>query len=103
MGTNRRYADQIDDRVAQRALEVAVRGQEPITLSDLELELDKQPLTRLPKPKPVRAWVRYPRSGVLVNAEVVAWTPYAVAIRWRLNDVNFKGWVWAPAVLEWRE
>jgi hypothetical protein len=79
VGTNRRYADAIDRRLDQRIGQMIMRG-EPLTLTEAELELKVQPLTRTPRPVPVRAWVRYPSAPVQVDAEAVAWTPRGVPL-----------------------
>ena len=71
----------------------------PSASPPLELQLDVYPLTRTPRPERVIAWVRYPAAALQVEAEVVAWTPRAVAIRWPGPDgVEQKVWVWASAV-----
>lgn len=64
-----------------------------------ELELDAEPLTRAPKPRPVFAWARYGDVAVKVDAWAVAWTDHAVAIRRTTpNGEEHKSWVWASAV-----
>lgn len=99
MGTSRRYAEQIDRGMDARVAERVMRSGDPLTLSRLELQLDVLPLTRTPRPERVRAWVRYPAAALLVEAEAVAWTPRAVAIRWPGPDaVEHHAWVWASAV-----
>lgn len=99
MGTNRRYADSIDRRMDARIAEREVEGLEPFTLTPAELELATQPLTRAPVPKAVRAWVRFGPHAIKVDAEAVAWTERAVAIRWMTpSGVEHKAWVWASAV-----
>lgn len=95
MGTSKRYVDHFD-RLNERR--VKMRG-EPQSLTDAELERDTQPLTRTPLAMPVRAWVRYEGGAIQVDAEAVAWTPRAVAIRWEaLDGQTHKAWVWASAV-----
>jgi hypothetical protein len=99
MGTNRRYAAAVDKQMDKRVNESIMRGKEPVTLSDKELELDVEPLTRAPTPRPVVAWVRYGEIPIQVEAHAVAWTAYAVAIRWAAADgVSHRAWVWAAAV-----
>ena len=71
---------------------------DPLTLSPEELELDVQPLTRSPVPQPVRVWVRYPSAPLLVDAQAVAWTPRAVAVKWAGPGEEHHAWVWASAV-----
>jgi hypothetical protein len=78
--------------------ESIMRGGTPDTLSDLELDLSHEPLTRSPVARLVRAWVRYGTVPLLVEAEAVAWTEYAVAILWPTPEGEHRGWVWASAV-----
>lgn len=98
MGTNRRYAHRIDELMDQRLLEIATRGAKPQTLTPSELELDEEPLTRAPKPRPIRAWVRFGEIPVLVDAEACSWTTYAVAIRFTTSETEHKIWVWSSAI-----
>lgn len=95
MGTSKRYAAHYDRLNERRAV---MRG-EPQSLTDAELERDIQPLTRTPVAMPVRAWVRYEGGAIQVDAEAVAWTARAVAIRWEAPDGRTdRAWVWASAV-----
>lgn len=99
MGSNRRYAEYYDRKMDQRILEMAMRDDAPHTLVKMELELDTMPLTRTPVAVPVKAWVRYGSQAVKVDAEAVAWTPKAVAIRWKTpSGEEHRAWVWASAV-----
>ena len=82
MGTSKRYAGRIDRQMGARADEAATRGVEPTSLTNAELELDALPLTKTPRPPPVRAWVRYGAVAIRVEARAVAWTPRAVALEW---------------------
>lgn len=82
-------------RIAEREVE----GLPPLSLTNEELELDREPLTRTPVPRPVRAWVRFGPHAMKVDAEAVAWTGRAVAIRWTMaSGAEHKAWVWASAV-----
>jgi hypothetical protein len=99
MGSNRRYAESFDRLSKKREAAAAMRDHEPMSLTSEELELHSEPLTRTPTPRPARAWVRYGTTSVQVDAEVVAWTDHAVAIRWKTPDGRHdKAWVWASAV-----
>lgn len=101
MGTNKRYARAIDQRMDARIVERIAREGGPLqSLSNAELELDRLPWTRDPKPKPVRAWVRFGPTPVLVDAEVCGWTEHAVAVRFTIAGNEFRAWVWASAVRE---
>jgi len=81
-----------------RIAETIIRGKQPESLTPAEIDLGQEPLTRTPKAQPVTAWVRYAGVPLLIEAEVVAWTEYAVAIRWRTPEGAHRAWVWASAV-----
>ena len=99
MGSNRRFAAQVDARMDARIADRIMRSGEPLSLSKPELQLDVLPLTKTPIPEQVRAWVRYPLAAIQVDALAVAWTPRAVAIRWHgPDDAEHRAWVWASAV-----
>lgn len=99
MGTNKRYAASINRRMDARITESETQGHEVFSLTNAELELDTQSLTKTPIPKPVRAWVRFGPVAVKVDAEAVAWTERAVAIRWTMaSGAEHRAWVWASAV-----
>jgi hypothetical protein len=98
MGTNKRYAASADRQMDARIAERVMVG-EPETLSTQELQLGKLPVTRTPAPEAVKAWVRYGTVPIEIEAEAVAWTPRAVAIRWVTPKGELhKAWVWASAV-----
>lgn len=103
MGTNRRYADAVDARMDERALEVIARGGELQTLTPLELRLDEVPLTVDPRPRRrVRAWVRFGTVPVRVEAVAARWTPDAVGILFRVGEAERRCWVWWGAAEEVR-
>ena len=78
---------------------IIMRSGAPLSLTDAELELDVQPITRTPQPVACRAWVRYPEGPVKVDARAVAWTPRAVAMEWDApGSTTHRAWVWASAV-----
>jgi hypothetical protein len=68
LGTSKRYADSIDQRMAEGAAESVMRNGEPDTLTPAELSLDKEPMTRAPVAQPVRACVRYGPVPLLIDA-----------------------------------
>jgi len=99
MVTSKRYADAIDRRMNARIAEREVAGFEPFTLTNDELELATEPLTKTPVPRPVRAWVRFGPVALKVDAEAVAWTGRAVAIKWTMpSGAEHRAWVWASAI-----
>jgi ribosomal protein S7 len=98
IGSNKRYAKQIDQQMTAHVDQMVMRGA-PETLSDRELELDVQPLVKAATPVFARAWVRYGGVAVHIDVEAVAWTPQAVAIRWLSPDgQQHRAWVWVSAV-----
>lgn len=98
MGTNRRYAEQIDRRMDDRILErIAATGRLE-TLTRAELDLDHAPVTTDPKPATVEVWVRFGGTPVRVAAEACMWTDRAVAVRFRAAGVEHRCWVWRGAV-----
>lgn len=98
MGTNRRYGEGgISDRIDH----MATRGVEPETLIEEQLDLDNEPLTTPRRARPVVAWVKYGNVNIRVEAEAVAWTARAVAVRWRSPEgPAHRAWVWASAVVD---
>ena len=99
MGTNRRYAAEVDRRMDNRILEVLMRDHQPLSLVKNELELDVGPLTRTPVPRPVRAWVRYGETAIKVDGKAVAWAPRAVAVRWTTpGGQQRRAWLWSSSV-----
>ena len=98
MGTSRRYAHRVDEQMDQRVIERIARSGPLQTLSDAELELAREPITRDPHPQPVRAWVRFGEAPVLLDAEACVWTSHAVGIRFTVGGTQHKTWVWASAV-----
>lgn len=98
MGTNRRYGE---GGIADAIDTVATRGVTPDTLTDEQLDLDNHPLTTPRRAQPVTAWVKYGSIHLHVDAEAVAWTSRAIAIRWRAPSGEIhKAWVWSSAVSE---
>ena len=59
----------------ERILEQAVVSAGPLqSLTPEELRLDSEPVTIDPRPKPVRAWVRFGLKPALVDAVAARWT-----------------------------
>ena len=99
MGSNRRYPDAADRHRRERERDTAMASIAPLSLTDAELDLKVQPLTKTPIPQPVRAWVRYGDTALQVDGRVVAWTPRAVAVEWKTpaGDIH-RAWLWSSAV-----
>ena len=82
---------------ARSILEAAKRG--PLqSLTDRELDIREQPVTIYPRPKPVRAWVRFGPEAIRVDAKLVRSSPLAAGIEFRAGDQTFRCWVWGNAV-----
>lgn len=101
MGTDRRYADAIDRRMNERALQVVARGETLQTLTPMELQLDKVPITVDPAPRRrVRVWVRFGNVPVQVEAVAARWSPDAVGIVFHVREGEHRCWVWGGAAEE---
>lgn len=99
MGGSTRYADSVGRRYQERENEKLMLVGQPSSLTPAELELDRLPLTRTPKPQRVKVWVHYGEVALRIDAELVAWTPRACAVRWRTEaGEEHKAWVWGSAV-----
>ena len=82
-----------------RISEREAAGHAPLSLAPDESEPATEPLTKTPVPRPVRAWVRFGPVAMKVDAEAVAWTSRAVAIRWTMpSGAEHRAWVWSSAV-----
>jgi hypothetical protein len=85
----------MDARIADGIM----RTGQPASLDPKQLGLDRDPLTRTPRPHPARAWVQYGDQSIEIDVEVVAWTDRVVAVRWPGPDgTEHRAWVWAGAV-----
>jgi hypothetical protein len=98
VGTNKRYAAQIDQRMDARILERIARDGDLQTLTATELRLDRVPLTIDPRPRRVLPWARFGVVPVIVEAEACRWTADAVGIRFEISGKRYQTWVWASAV-----
>ncbi|MGJ8721058.1 MAG: hypothetical protein ACSHW9_04365 [Salinibacterium amurskyense] len=99
MGSNKRYARQVDARMDTSIVERIMASSAPDSLSDEELELSRFDLTQTRNPRPVWAWVRYSDGALQVEADAVAWTERAVAIKWQtISGQPHRAWVWGSAV-----
>lgn len=82
---------------AREVLEAAKRG--PLqSLTEREMDVREQPMTIYPRPKRVRAWVRFGPEAVRVDAKLVRSTPLAAGVEFRAGDQLFRCWVWGNAV-----
>ena len=84
----------MDDRILHR-----IASEYPLqTLSEKERQSDVLPVTRDPRPKACKAWVRFGPHPMLVDAVVVVWTDIACGIEFQVGDQKHRCWVWANAV-----
>jgi len=98
MGTSRRYAQHFDRLMDQRILE-RIAAEYPLqSLTDKEIRRDELPMTRDPRPKPCRAWVRFGPHPMFVDAVVMTWNELACGIEFSVGGKSFRCWVWANAV-----
>lgn len=82
---------------ARSILDAAKHG--PLqSLTDREMDVREQPMTIYPRPKRVRAWVRFGPEAVRVDAKLVRSSPLAGGIEFRAGDQTFQCWVWRNAV-----
>lgn len=83
---------------ARSILEAAKHG--PLqSLTDRELDLREQPMTVYPRPKRVRAWVRFDPEAIRVDAKLMRSTPLAAGIEFRTGEQVFRCGVWGNAVV----
>lgn len=68
------------------------------SLTEREMDVREQPVTIYPRPKRVRAWVRFGPDAVRVDAKLVRSTPIASGIEFRAEDQTFRCWVWGNAI-----
>jgi len=98
MGTNRRYADRVDQQMASRAQQVA-SAPRPVGLSPVEVDLARQPARSHSAPVPIRAWVQFNPAPAQLEGVAVEWNDFAVHVE--LVDAagrRHRLWVWANAV-----
>lgn len=90
-----RQAARVDGEILRSLAQAAA----VVSLTEIELELHKRPVTRLPLAEPVFAWIRYGDRATRVEAEIVAHTDRAAAVRWVVPGVGVdRAWVWLSAV-----
>jgi hypothetical protein len=98
MGTNRRYANRVDQRMATRAQQVA-SAPRPLGISPAEVDLARQPARSHSSPVPIRAWVQFTPAPAQLEGIAVEWNDVAVHVE--LVDAagrKHRLWVWASAV-----
>lgn len=71
----------------------------PRSLTDREIGVREQPTMIYPRPRRVRAWVRFGGVAVRVDASLLRSTPPAAGIEFRAEDQTYRCWVWGNAVV----
>ena len=84
----------MDKRILQR-----IAADHPLqSLTDGELRTDVLPVTRDPRPRPCRAWVRFGPHALQLDAVVVVWNDVACGIQFEVGEKEIRCWVWTNAV-----
>lgn len=98
MGTNRRYADRVDQQMATRAQQVA-SAPRPLGLSPVEVDLARHPARSQSAPVLIRAWVQFTPAPAQLEGVAVEWNDVAVHVELVDGDGRrHRLWVWASAV-----
>lgn len=98
MGSNRRYAAHYDRQMDKRILQRIAEENPLQSLTPEERREGALPVTRDPKPKACKAWVRFGPHAMLVDAVVVVWNDLACGIQFTVGEKELRCWVWANAV-----
>lgn len=93
-----RLSAALDRRSQHQSILEAARHGPLQSLTERELEVREQPMTIYPRPKRVRAWVRFGPESVRVDANLLRSTPLAAGIEFRAEEQTFRCWVWGNAV-----
>lgn len=88
-----------DRRSQEQSIVEAARHGPLQSLSDRELDRLEQPVTIYPRPRKVKAWVRFGPEPVRVDALLVRSTPTAAGVEFSADDQTFRCWVWGNAVV----
>lgn len=98
VGSNKRYAAHYD-RLSEDKFIAALAAKGGLQcLSDRELQLDLDPVTIDPDPKPVLVWVRFYDSAVHVRGWAHRWTSRVVGVKFSVGGREYSTWVWSSAV-----
>ncbi|MEV8250506.1 hypothetical protein AB0O87_06240 [Microbacterium sp. NPDC076768] len=87
-----------DKQSRERSILEAAKHGHLQSLTDREMGVREQPMTIYPRPRHVRAWVRFGPEAVRVDAKLVRSTRLAAGIEFRAGDQTFRCWVWGNAV-----
>ncbi|MHA7276394.1 hypothetical protein ACX80O_07695 [Arthrobacter sp. Hz1] len=80
--------------------EELVMREEPVMLTDAELDLPANPAHEFPTPRRVHIWIRYPSSAYWVKGHSTGWTKTAVKVSFFEPGIKIQreGWVWGGSV-----
>ncbi len=95
---NKRYADRYDRLMGHRIMQRIAADMPLQSHTDGELQADALPVTRDPRPKPCKAWVRYGPHPLLVDALLIVWNDVACGVEFSVGERRMRCWVWANAV-----
>lgn len=98
MRPNRRYADKVDRQVSEKILQRIAESYPLQSLTADERQDAVLPVTRDPKPKRCRAWVRFGPQSLQVDGRVVVWNDVACRVLFEVAGVEYRCWVWSNAV-----
>lgn len=99
IGENRRYR-RFYDKLLDRWIEELVMREEPIMLTEAEVDLPSNPAHDFPAPRRVYVWIRYPSAAYRIQAHATAWTKTAVKVTFFEPGIRIQreGWVWVGSV-----
>lgn len=79
VGENVRYRKYYD-RLLDQWIEELVMREEPVMLTEAELDLPHNPAQNFPAPRRVYVWIHYPSRAHRVKGHAMAWTKTAVKV-----------------------
>lgn len=98
MGSSTRLAEHYDIRAEQQMLARYAAAGKLQSLTPQELDARNAPVTIYPRPRRVRAWVRFGTQHARVTARLVRTTSTAAGIEFKIGDQVQRCWVWGNAV-----
>lgn len=98
MGSSKRLAEHYDRQAEQRQLAKYAAAGALQSLSPQELDARNAPVTIYPRPRRVRAWVRFGAQHARVEAMLVRTTDAAAGIEFKIGDDVHRCWVWGNAI-----
>lgn len=101
MGSNRRYPEHGAMLMEQRELRTAAQKGELQTLSTLQLDLERTPVTIAPPKLHLTgtAWLRFGTIDVHAQVRIERWTDRAVGVTFEIDGRPMRCWLWQGAVV----